>query len=349
MNVRLAIGSIFALTTLACGGSTLSPATTGGDASTDGGNTTSGNNDASVTTTTGDDGGSTSDAPTTPPLSTVGISGIPLNPGDEKTVCIIVNMKNAEPIMASKLTTTLAPGSHHLIAYRSSATAENLTPTPCPPLGGILGGDIPMMITQLPTDELDFPAGTGLLLGTNQMVKIEAHYINTGSTPITGAGTVNIAGVYAKDAPASTQLVDMMFWGTQKISIPPHASYATPINFQVASADTHGFAVTTHQHRLGTRFRIWNPASATDAAAITDSTPTIADSKAYDAAPLYRLSPNIDFNGTNGLAYKCEWNNVTDATVNFGESALDEMCFLWMYYYPSFGFQVCADGHCYVR
>jgi hypothetical protein len=32
--------------------------------------------------------------------------------------------------------------------------------------------------------------------------------------------------------------------------------------------------------------------------------------------------------------------------VKFGESFNDEMCFLWQYYYPSQGFQLCVDGFC---
>lgn len=50
------------------------------------------------------------------------------------------------------------------------------------------------------------------------------------------------------------------------------------------------------------------------------------------------LDPEIVFDGTNGIAYQCEWNNTTNQLVTFGESALQEMCFMWMYYYPSHGF-----------
>jgi hypothetical protein len=31
------------------------------------------------------------------------------------------------------------------------------------------------------------------------------------------------------------------------------------------------------------------------------------------------------------------------------ESALDEMCFVGGYYYPSQGFQLCLDGQCQLR
>ena len=41
--------------------------------------------------------------------------------------------------------------------------------------------------------------------------------------------------------------------------------------------------------------------------------------------------------------------NTTDQPVKFGESALDEMCFVILYYYPSKGVDVCLDNRCGVR
>ena len=65
-----------------------------------------------------------------------------------------------------------------------------------------------------------------------------------------------------------------------------------------------------------------------------------ADNQDWDNPPLTQLSPPVHFTGTNGLSFKCEWSNPTDQTIAWGESAAQEMCFLWMYYYPSHGFDV---------
>ena len=54
----------------------------------------------------------------------------------------------------------------------------------------------------------------------------------------------------------------------------------------------------------------------------------------------------IDFDGTNGLAFQCEWENPTSSAVTFGESARNEMCFMWMYYWPSHGFDSCINVPC---
>ena len=49
------------------------------------------------------------------------------------------------------------------------------------------------------------------------------------------------------------------------------------------------------------------------------------------ADPPFKLPANGGFNLT------CTWNNMSDATVKFGESVNSEMCFFWAYYYPSQG------------
>jgi hypothetical protein len=61
------------------------------------------------------------------------------------------------------------------------------------------------------------------------------------------------------------------------------------------------------------------------------------------------LSPQVDFDGTNGFTYQCDWTNTTDQTVQFGESALDEMCIIAGYYYPSRGIIDCIGNGCTAR
>jgi len=74
--------------------------------------------------------------------------------------------------------------------------------------------------------------------------------------------------------------------------------------------------------------------------------PPLADNSDWSHPPLFPISPEIAFSGKDGLAYQCEWKNTSSSEVDFGESALQEMCFLWMYYYPSHGFDICFDGIC---
>jgi hypothetical protein len=284
-----------------------------------------GGNDGSTTVV---DGGA-------PAVDTVteSIGPISVAAGEETTVCITMRMSNAQAVYVPRIRVQLAPGSHHLVVYRSKATSESLTPTSCTAFQGILSGAaVPLMISEKPSDELTFPQGVALKFAPQQMIELEAHYIDSTTSALQGRGTVLFDTI-----PVITSNViesDLAFWGTLGIALAGGVQSVGPL-FAAGLAGTHGFALTTHQHRLGTEFKIWAANSAQD----TNHAP-IADTTDWANPPLYRLNPEIDFGGQNGLAYQCTWNNTTGQAVTFGESALQEMCFLWMYYYPTQGFDM---------
>jgi hypothetical protein len=263
--------------------------------------------------------------------TTATIGPIAVDPGKETVVCITMRLPNTESAYVPRITVQLAHGSHHLVVYRSTATTESLTPTTCTTFQGILTGTgVPLMISEKLSDDLTFPQGVALKIAPQQMIGLEAHYINAGTNTLQGTGTVHFQTI-----PVTTPNItesDFAFWGTTNIVLAPGTQTIGPL-FAAGLAGTHAFALTTHQHRLGTDFKIWAANSATDT-----NHPPIADTMDWANPPLYRLTPEIDFNGQNGLAYQCTWNNTTGQVVTFGESALQEMCVLWIYYYPSRGF-----------
>jgi hypothetical protein len=278
------------------------------------------------------EGGGGLDASLSVQSFTSGVGPITINAGQEVTYCVTMRLTNPDAIYVPRITATLAPGSHHLVVYRSQATTENLTPTPCTAFAGVLGGNaVPMLIAQTAHAELTFPQGVALKLAPTQMIELEAHYINTSATALQGQGSVTFESLPASTAGITES--DFAFFGTYNIALLANSTGSVGPLFVQGIAGTHGFAVTTHQHRLGTRFRIWYAQNATD----TNHTP-VADNMDWANAPLYHVNPEMVFDGTNGVAYKCEWDNTTTQLVTFGESALQEMCFMWMYYYPSHGF-----------
>jgi hypothetical protein len=276
-----------------------------------------------------------------PPLASTSIGPIALNPMDEKTQCIYKRLGNADALTVPHIVATLATGSHHMIVYRSNATTENLTPTDCAPLGGILGGsDVPMVIATRDKADLQFPDNVGIALQPNQMLKIEMHMLDVGKTPLMATGTVSFEGKKSADA-VGYQLADMAFWGTTQINIPPNGSLDTGPKFQKGIAGTHLFEISTHQHQYGTLMQVWASPSSTQIGTQLASDDNWAEPKFTIVNPIF------DFDGTSGLTYECQWQNTSGSTVTFGESAAtNEMCFAIGYYYPSHGFDVCFDGKC---
>jgi hypothetical protein len=265
------------------------------------------------------------------------IGPIPVAADEEKTVCIVKDLGNTEDLVVSGYSATLAPGSHHLILYATNEK-ENLTPTPCMPFVGLAaGGVVPLVLVNKLNLTWNFPTGIAVEVPAHQMVRIEAHYINTSAQALSGLGTVTFQGSPKASAPPFTP-ASFFFWGTEKFSLPPHAKASVGPNFRAGTPGTHVISIFTHQHELGTGVQVWESAAA------GDMSKQIVNDMDWSNPSWNLLTPQYDMNGTNGFSYQCAWNNTTSATVTFGESALDEMCFIGGYYYPANGFDIKVVG-----
>lgn len=281
----------------------------------------------------GADGGSTN-----PNDLQASVGPIDVPAGVETTVCIVEPLGNTQDVVVDGIDVNLAPGSHHLIVYLTSAEVQS-DPVNCTPFAGIAAGtDTPLVLANKEHANFTFPQGVAQEIPANAHVKVEAHYINATSADIQGHGTVTFHTTPKASAPPY-QPASFLFWGTTNIDIPPGASVSTGPIFQVGPGGTHFLSVTTHEHRLGTRAQVWESKQAGDLGT------QIADDKDWSNPSWRLLSPTFDFDGTNGLTYQCDWTNTTTQTVSFGESALDEMCFVGGYYYPGTSLDLRIDGH----
>jgi hypothetical protein len=349
LSVRSALAPLAASLLVAGAGCSSSASPSGADGSGAG----AGGSEATATSSSGEGGGATTSTTTT------GAGGgateytafesafapLVVEPGDEATECITVRLGNADSGYVRRFRATLGSGSHHLIAYLSDATEEKLTPHPCAGFSGLFGGDYPIFIAQQAAMELELPtdAESGLPVGfpiaANQMLRLELHYINTNPTPLPIDARIHLDTV-----PMGSPIVEsaFAFYGTADIDLPPNTTGDTGVHFQEALGGTKTFALTTHQHQLGTRMRVWHSTDASDLSTL------VADSTDWADPPLEVFDPPLEFpeGAAKGLAFQCEWANTTASPVGFGEGFNDEMCFLWHYYYPSKGFQLCLDGVC---
>jgi hypothetical protein len=276
---------------------------------------------------------------TNPNDFTVAIGPIDVPAGVETTQCIVIPFGNTQDVVVNSIDVDLAPGSHHLIVYATN-DAQQTDPVNCSPFTGVaLGSDAPLILANKEQATFTLPDGVAQEVPSGQRVKIEAHYINATASDLQGHGQVTFHTTPKASSPPY-QPASFVFWGTTNINIPPSSSFSTGPIFQVGPAGTHLALVTTHEHRLGTRAQVWASAQP------GDMSTQIADDKDWSNPSWRPLQPTFDFNGTNGLTFQCDWFNGTTQTISFGESALDEMCFVGGYYYPSTKMSLCIDGHC---
>ena len=271
--------------------------------------------------------------------------GWTMQPKDEATRCVLQRLNNENEVWITRIRTKLSTGSHHMIIYRSDAPAEQLDPQKCTPFTETLaGGNVPLMITQVPTDQLQLPNGVAFKLGAHQMIRIEMHFIDYTKDPITPNGEVNFDTV---DKSLVHDEADLLFYGNPDFSIPKGKSYSTPWKFLDVWPGTKIFALTGHTHGLGKSVDI----------AVSDGTITDTPSLIYPGdtpfswsePPLEQFNPPLEFAAGQGFQYRCTWLNDTATTVGFGESATKEMCFFWAYYYPSKGYRMCINDGKYAQ
>ena len=273
------------------------------------------------------------------PQYTVTFPSLTVDPGVEKTQCVVINLHNSSEIHIGQIHNLLSDASHHMIVYRVNDTVEQPAPFDCQPFVETLDPSkgAPLMITQKKDDLLDLPAGVAYTLQPNQMLRLEMHYINATQAPLqlSGSSTFIVSHTFHDEA-------NFLFIGDPDIKIAPQSTFELgPIFFKL-DQDTFGganfFAFTGHEHRLGTNVTVQTAAAAGDT-----SGPMVYDvpNWIWSEPATVQHNPPVQIPDNGGFNFTCDWNNTTDATVKFGESANNEMCFFWAYYYPSKGAYVC--------
>jgi hypothetical protein len=272
--------------------------------------------------------------------------------GQENTQCIWVRLGNDTEIEVHQMHNVLSTTSHHLIVYKDDMDMmEQTTPVNCQPFTGALnttGMIEPIAITQKKDDEITLPDQVGYKFAAHQMVKLEMHYINSGDADQDTQASVDF---FSADPSTIKYEAAVLFTGSPDIGPPdsqgkpsgiaPGASYTLHEFFTVPSyldlSQSHIFAITGHEHKYGTGVQLQVAPS-----------PTGQMTMVYNPMPFQWAEPATATFATpfaipqgGGLDIKCDWTNTGTTTAKFGESAEDEMCFVWAYYYPSQGSKVC--------
>jgi hypothetical protein len=262
-----------------------------------------------------------------------------MQPGREVTKCVVKRLDNADPIFVSQIRTKLNAGSHHLIVYKSAETVEQPTPFNCEPFVETLKGETyPLMITQIREETLQFPNGIAFRFEPNQMIRLEAHYLNYYPDPIVAHADVFFDAIAEADVVAEA---DLLFYGNPDLRIPPNTSYESPLRHLSVLPGTRVFAMTGHTHQYGTNVEVAMTSSLEDPG--MSVYPPEGEGFTWDEPPVTYYDPPLVFGEGQGFNYKCAWNNTSSGTLTFGESANNEMCFFWAYYYPSQGYRLCLS------
>ena len=307
----------------------------GGTDGTGGGKATGGAGSGTQATGSGSAGGSY-----VPPegSQTVVFGPIDVASGVENTQCVTKRLGNLGAIHVGEIHNQLIGVSHHMIVYKVADTVEQPVPYDCKPFTATADPTkgAPLMITQKHEETLTLPDGVAFTLAPDQMVRLEMHYINAGLTP----GTIEGRATFVPIADAAFQNeAGFFFAGSIDISLQPNTTTAIDA-FIKAPADLAGknfFGFTGHEHKFGTGVTVSIGQTKADPGIAAYDDPAFS----WSEPPTQFHKPPIVLPAGSGFDLKCKWNNTSSSVVGFSESADDEMCFFWSYYYPDAGARVC--------
>lgn len=267
------------------------------------------------------------------------IGPINVDPGDERTQCIVKRLGNPAAFKVGRIDNKISNSSHHLIVYRTNDTQEKLTPFDCSPFVETLDPKkgSPIMITQKSDDFLQLPTGVGYSFDADQMIRLELHYINAGSSAVDVTATTTFTGL--ADGTFKDE-ADFLFIGDVDINVPAKGSATVGPTFFQLPGEFDGvnfYAITGHTHQYGTKMTV--ATSAGQAAA--DNMVYDVPGWQWDEPATVAHDPPFQIPNGGGFRFTCEYKNTSGSDVGFGESANQEMCFFWAYYYPSKGARVC--------
>jgi hypothetical protein len=288
------------------------------------------------------------DAPTAPGGSTYSLQWGPVTvpANTEDTQCVILPLGNADAIKVHEIQDTLTLGSHHMIVYRDNdgSATEQTTPMDCQPFTGALntsGMIEPLAITQKLNDDIVLPDTVAYSFSANQMIKIELHYINTTDAAEVIQGNTTFV---AADASTIQNEAGLLFTGSPDVDVLPmqtttlHEFFSLPADIDLSQS--HIFAITGHEHHLGTGVEV-NVAPSSTGPFTPVYNPT---NFSWSDPATQEQTPDFAVPVGGGFDFTCTWYNDTANAVKFGESANDEMCFFWAYYWPAPSSEVCVHS-----
>ena len=270
---------------------------------------------------------------------TVDWGPVTIPPSTEDTQCVLKRLGNPEAMHVGAVRNDLGL-SHHLIVYTSSETEEVPEPFPCVPFLDTLDPSkgSPIMVSQKAEDTLVLPQGVGFGFAANQMIRLELHYINTSSEDQTAAATSTF---YELPADQLENEAGFLFIGNPDIDLQPMSTDTLGPTYFVPPSTLAGskyFAITGHTHQYGTNVTV----ATSDSPGGSDTMVYDVEDWMWDEPETVTHDPPFEVPDGGGFRFTCEWNNTSTQTIGFGESANQEMCFFWAYYFPNQGSLACA-------
>ena len=174
------------------------------------------------------------------------------------------------------------------------------------------------------TPDYAFPEGIGIRIPSGYYLNLNLHLFNLTEGDMSGESGVLIKEIDEADL---TDEAEMVFGGTQNITIPSGGATHSASGGCEMDAPATLLSLWPHMHQLGTASRT---------VLTRDNVPQTLFDEPYSFAEqtFYEPQAPVELLAGDQLMVTCDYVNNTGDTVYFGDSSTQEMCFTGMIRYP---------------
>jgi hypothetical protein len=176
-----------------------------------------------------------------------------------------------------------------------------------------------------------FPDGVGLHFAQGQRILINLHLYNASDTELSGTSGTLFQEATAAEIQNEAEIV--LAGPTFQLSVPQGVttqSGTCHLNGVGVSQPVEVFSLSQHMHKLGTHMR----STVTRGSTTFDLQDVDYE---FESQGFQLVTPTVQLMPDDTITTYCTYDNNTGATVGFGESSDDEMCFTDLFYYPAQG------------
>jgi hypothetical protein len=245
-----------------------------------------------------------------------------LAPEDEGYRCVRLTM--TEDTYVKEFQPIAPHGTHH--------TLLSVNETPVGPDGiSVCGGNDNGLVTLLGSGAGEnysagpVPDGVAYKIAKGSQLNLNLHIFNAGESTITGTSGIKVRSTTVDKVEQSAETI---LAGPLTLAIPPGRSTST--GECTIKSDTNVFAVAPHMHQLGVHLKSVIHRAAGGTEPLFDGPYNFDDQRQTATGELVLKEGDV-------VEVECTYENDTSRDVGFGESSLDEMCFIGLYRYPVAG------------
>jgi hypothetical protein len=271
----------------------------------------------------------------TPLTLTMDSFTVPAN--DEVYMCQQFGNPFGKDVDLVKMVGSMSAGSHHFFVFNMTPSTGRSTTSPLAPCldKGLEFHPFPYL-SQQPEWTVQYGAGMGYPLVSQNGLMMNVHYLNTSSMPVTPKVTITI---YPAKPGTVTTHVGTIFLNNQTIYVPagtPETKLLAVSNSNVPISDESYTIFTnwSHMHQYSTDFQASTGGNVFYDEKQWSEPPLITAGTGMNQSPL--LPKQMTAGAT--VTWTCMYYNPTSQPMTFGDSAMtNDMCIYLGQYYPADG------------